>query len=154
MPTRSLQFDGPDLEEVLEHAIAEARRTVRAPIDVTRHGASRLLVTTDPVLVERVIANLVRNALEHGGAPVSVDLDRAAGGVVLRVIDHGPGIDRRQRDRVFEPFQRRGDVAAGRGVGLGLAIARGFATTVGATLDIEDTPGGGCTMVLSLPEKP
>ncbi len=143
-----------DLAVLAERAIAEARRTVDARDEVTRQGAPSLLVTTDPVLVERVIANLVRNALEHGGAPVSVDLDRVAGGAVLRVIDHGPGIDRSQRTRVFEPFQGRGDVAPGRGVGLGLAIARGFASTVGATLDVEDTPGGGCTMVLSLPEEP
>ncbi|MDE2282568.1 MAG: sensor histidine kinase KdpD [Actinomycetales bacterium] len=142
-----------DLVEIAERAIAEARRAVATPEDVSRHGAPSMPVTTDPVLVERIVANLVRNALEHGGAPVSVDLDRAGGGVVLRVIDHGPGIDRDQRSHVFEPFQRRGDITRGRGVGLGLAIARGFATTVGAVLDIEDTPGGGCTMVLSLPEK-
>lgn len=142
-----------DLAVVAERAIAEARRTVGVSVDVSLQGALSLPVSTDPVLVERIIANLVRNALEHGGAPVSVDLDRVADGIVLRVIDHGPGIDRDQRSRVFEPFQQRGDVATGRGVGLGLAIARGFASTVGANLDVEDTPGGGCTMVLSLPEE-
>jgi two-component system, OmpR family, sensor histidine kinase KdpD len=74
------------------------------------------------------------------------------GRVDLRVIDHGPGIPVDQRDSMFRPFQRLGDHSAdGTGVGLGLAVARGFVEAMGGELTVEDTPGGGLTMVLSLP---
>ncbi len=142
-----------DLVVLVDRAVSEARRIASTTHAVVRHGPESLTIVTDPALVERIIANLVRNALEHGGPPVTVDLDRVASGVVLRVIDHGPGIPPGRRTDVFEPFQRRGDVAEGQGVGLGLAIAKGFASTVGATLEVEDTPGGGCTMVLGLAEE-
>ena len=72
--------------------------------------------------------------------------------VDIRVIDRGPGIRVVDRDLVFQPFQRLGDHAAdGAGVGLGLAIARGFVEAMHGELAIEDTPGGGTTMVVSLP---
>ena len=75
-----------------------------------------------------------------------------AGRVDIRVIDHGPGIRREDRDLVFRPFQRLGDSENRVGVGLGLAVARGFVEAVGGELDLEDTPGGGCTMVVRLPQ--
>jgi two-component system sensor histidine kinase KdpD len=68
----------------------------------------------------------------------------------IRVIDRGPGIRREDRDLVFRPFQRLGDSENLVGVGLGLAVARGFVEAVGGELDAEDTPGGGCTMVIRL----
>ncbi len=109
-------------------------------------------VDTDPVLVERVLANLVDNALLHGAErPVRIEAGTVAGRVDIRVVDHGPGIRVVDRDRVFQPFQRLGDTDNGTGVGLGLAVSRGFAEAVGGELDLEDTPGGGCTMVLRLP---
>jgi two-component system sensor histidine kinase KdpD len=70
--------------------------------------------------------------------------------VLVRVVDRGPGIDEDQRERVFEPFQRMSDAASGAGVGLGLAVARGFTRAMGGDLTIEDTPGGGATMVVEL----
>jgi len=109
-------------------------------------------IETDPVLVERVVANLVDNALLHGADhPVRVEAGAVAGRVDIRVIDHGPGIRPVDRDRVFLPFQRLGDTENRTGVGLGLAVSRGFAEAVGGELDLEDTPGGGCTMVVRLP---
>ena len=74
-----------------------------------------------------------------------------AGRVDIRVVDHGPGIRAADRERVFRPFQRLGDTDNRTGVGLGLAVSRGFAEAVGGELDLEDTPGGGCTMVVRLP---
>jgi two-component system sensor histidine kinase KdpD len=71
--------------------------------------------------------------------------------VEVRVVDRGPGVPDEAKDRIFEPFQRYGDVPRGNGVGLGLAVARGFAEATGGTLTAEDTPGGGLTMVLRLP---
>ena len=110
------------------------------------------MIETDPALVERVVANLVDNALIHGaGGPVRVEAGTIAGRVDVRVIDHGPGIRPADRDLVFRPFQRLGDTENHSGVGLGLAVSRGFVEAVGGELDLEDTPGGGCTMVVRLP---
>ena len=70
--------------------------------------------------------------------------------VVCEVIDHGPGLPRQLWDQVFAPFQRLGDRRPG-GVGLGLAVARGFTEAMGGTLSPDSTPGGGLTMRLALP---
>jgi two-component system sensor histidine kinase KdpD len=70
--------------------------------------------------------------------------------VEVRVVDRGHGVPDEAKDRIFEPLQRFGDAPRGSGVGLGLAVARGFAEAMGGTLDAEDTPGGGVTMVLTL----
>ncbi len=108
-------------------------------------------VRTDPVLLERAVANLVDNALIHAdGTGLRVEAGAVAGRVDIRVIDRGPGIRREDRDVVFRPFQRLGDSENRVGVGLGLAVARGFVEAVGGELDVEDTPGGGCTMVVRL----
>jgi two-component system, OmpR family, sensor histidine kinase KdpD len=94
---------------------------------------------------------VISNALAHGdGAPVRVVAGAIEDGVDLRVVDRGPGIPREQRDRIFVPFQRLGDNPQGGGVGLGLAVARGFVESMGGTVEIEDTPGGGLTMVFRL----
>jgi signal transduction histidine kinase len=74
--------------------------------------------------------------------------------IVLRVIDTGPGIAAKDRDRVFAPFQRLDDRTSGAGVGLGLALARGFTEAMGGTITPSDTPGGGLTMTVSLPVAP
>ena len=73
------------------------------------------------------------------------------GPLQLRIVDRGPGVAQADRERMFKPFQRLGDAPAGAGVGLGLAVARGLSEAVGATLEAEDTPGGGLTMVMSIP---
>jgi two-component system sensor histidine kinase KdpD len=70
--------------------------------------------------------------------------------VEVRVVDRGPGVPDEAKDRIFEPFQRYGDAPRGAGVGLGLAVARGFTEAMNGTLNAEDTPGGGLTMVLTL----
>jgi two-component system sensor histidine kinase KdpD len=71
-----------------------------------------------------------------------------AGRIDLRITDRGPGIPHDRRDEVFQPFQRLSDSQPGEGVGLGLAVARGFLDAMGNELLIEDTPGGGTTMVI------
>ncbi|PVZ13275.1 sensor histidine kinase [Actinomycetospora cinnamomea] len=109
-------------------------------------------VRADPGLAERVVANLVDNALRHGGdGTVAVRASAYADRVELRVVDRGPGVPRKQLDGLFTPFQQLGDRRRATGVGLGLHVARGFAEAMGGTLDAEDTPGGGLTMALSLP---
>jgi two-component system sensor histidine kinase KdpD len=110
-------------------------------------------VLADPPLLERVLANLIANALRHNapGAPVLVTASGHADQVEVRVVDRGPGIAPEDRERVFLPFQRLGDTDNTTGVGLGLALSRGLAEAMGGTLEVEDTPGGGTTMLLTLP---
>jgi two-component system sensor histidine kinase KdpD len=111
------------------------------------------MVSVDKGLLERVVANLVENAVKYSpqDEPVLVSASALGSRVELRVVDRGPGVPDEAKERIFEPFQRYGDAPRGAGVGLGLAVARGFAEAVGGTLDAEDTPGGGLTMVLTLP---
>ncbi|WP_433173926.1 DUF4118 domain-containing protein [Actinoallomurus sp. CA-150999] len=109
-------------------------------------------VVADPGLLERSLANVIENAVRHGGPePVRVTASEHGGMVELRIADRGPGVPDSSKTRMFEPFQRLGDRPRGSGVGLGLAVARGFAEAVGGDLRAEDTPGGGLTMVFSLP---
>ncbi|WP_329139003.1 ATP-binding protein [Streptomyces sp. NBC_00670] len=110
------------------------------------------MVAVDPGLLERSVANLVENAVKYGppGTPVLVAASALADRVEVRVVDRGPGVPDEAKERIFEPFQRYGDAPRGSGVGLGLAVARGFAEAMGGTLTAEDTPGGGLTMVLTL----
>lgn len=105
----------------------------------------------DPGLLERAIANVLDNALAWSGSvPVRIEAAQRGAYVQLRVIDRGPGVGAAERPRMFEPFQRLGDTSVG-GVGLGLAVARGFLSAMGGTIEAEETPGGGLTMVLSIP---
>jgi two-component system sensor histidine kinase KdpD len=110
-------------------------------------------VRVDPAILERVLVNVTENALRYSppDRPPLLTASALADRVELRVIDRGPGIPAKERDRVFVPFQRLGDTDNTTGVGLGLALSRGFTETMGGTLTAEDTPGGGLTMALSLP---
>jgi two-component system, OmpR family, sensor histidine kinase KdpD len=110
------------------------------------------LVLADPGLLERVLANLFSNALRHspaaGRAP-ELQAQLAGDTVVLEVVDHGPGVPDEAKERIFEPFTRIGDRYPG--VGLGLAVARGFAEAMGGRIEAKDTPGGGLTIAITLP---
>jgi two-component system sensor histidine kinase KdpD len=136
------------LDEVLPLALAgQPRDRVVLETDETTP-----LVRTDGGLLERVVANLVANAVRHSpeGEPVRVQAHVHPEEVTVRVVDRGPGVPPELRARMFDPFQRLGD-AGGTGLGLGLAVAQGLAEAVGATVTVEDTPGGGLTMAVSLP---
>ncbi|MFI8105184.1 ATP-binding protein [Streptomyces sp. NPDC086023] len=111
------------------------------------------MVAVDPGLLERAVANVVENAVKYSpaGTPVQVKASALGGRVEVRVVDRGPGVPDEAKNRIFAPFQRYGDAPRGAGVGLGLAVARGFTEAIGGSLAAEDTPGGGLTMVLSLP---
>lgn len=110
----------------------------------------------DPVLLQRVLVNLLANATRFTpeGVAVRIATSTFADRVEVRVIDHGPGIPPERRDEVFVPFQRLGDTDNSTGLGLGLALSKGFVEGMGGTLEPEDTPGGGVTMVVSLPASP
>jgi two-component system sensor histidine kinase KdpD len=122
--------------------------------DVTvRAGEEVPDVSADAALLERVLANLIGNAVRHSppGRPPMVTVSEHDGRVEVRVIDHGPGIATQDYDRVFLPFQRLGDRDNTTGLGLGLALARGLTEAMGGTLTPDATPGGGVTMTVSLP---
>ncbi|GAA0995680.1 DUF4118 domain-containing protein [Subtercola frigoramans] len=109
-------------------------------------------VICDPALLQRVLVNLLSNALRYapsGQAPI-LSGSAFADTVELRVIDQGPGIPDDRLTDAFQPFQRLGDTDNTTGVGLGLALSRGFVEAMGGTLEAEVTPGGGLTMVVSL----
>jgi two-component system sensor histidine kinase KdpD len=120
----------------VEVALPEESSTVRADADQ----------------IERVLVNLIENALKYSPAdePVRMQVTATASDILIRVVDHGPGIARADRERIFEPFQRATDGAV-RGAGLGLAIARGFADANGGRVWAESHEGQGSTFVLGLP---
>jgi two-component system sensor histidine kinase KdpD len=110
-------------------------------------------VHADPGLLERIIVNLVANALRYSpaGKPPLVSASALRDTIEIRITDHGPGIPRDRWNDVFLPFQRLGDRDNHTGVGLGLALSRGLTEAMGGTLTPEETPGGGLTMTLALP---
>jgi two-component system sensor histidine kinase KdpD len=109
------------------------------------------LVRADPGLLERVLANLFSNALRHSPPDMRPMLRAKEDGdrVVLDVVDHGAGVPAGLKERIFEPFARLD--ARSPGVGLGLAVAKGFAEAMGGTIVAIDTPGGGLTVRVTLP---
>ncbi|WP_382308140.1 ATP-binding protein [Herbiconiux sp. UC225_62] len=140
-----------DLDDLLpavldELGIGPAEVDLDIPADLPAFPA-------DPVLLDRVLVNLLSNALRYSpaGERVVVSASTFADTVQLRVVDRGPGIPADRRDDVFVPFQRLGDTDNLTGLGLGLALSKGFVEGMGGTLDTEETPGGGLTMVVTLP---
>ncbi|HEV2346873.1 MAG TPA: ATP-binding protein [Actinocrinis sp.] len=138
-----------DPGEILPHAIDDvpeaAQRVCLEPIE---HSVPMI---ADAPLLERAVVNLIGNAVRHTDSPVTVTVSALGEHVEIRVIDRGPGIPQAAWDLVFRPFQRLGDRDNGAGTGLGLALARGLVEAMDGTLNPEETPGGGITMVLSLP---
>ncbi|MEQ4716939.1 DUF4118 domain-containing protein [Nonomuraea sp. B19D2] len=109
-------------------------------------------ITADPALLERVLVNLMANAVRYSPDDELVLVNASWHGenVEVRIIDRGPGIPPEAHEKVFMPFQRLGDRDSHTGVGLGLALSRGLTEAMGGTLVLEDTPGGGLTMTISL----
>jgi two-component system sensor histidine kinase KdpD len=143
---------GPtDIADVVAHALAGLGPPA-AQIRVMIPAATPLVVA-DPALLERVLVNLLSNAIQYSPAdsPATVTASALGDRVELRVIDHGPGVSQTDRDRIFAPFQRQDGESTPPGIGLGLALSWGLTEAMQGTLTPEDTPGGGLTMVVSLP---
>jgi two-component system sensor histidine kinase KdpD len=144
------------VEEVVIGAVASlGPHGARVVVDVAETLPS---VAADAALLERALANLIANAanVSPPGADARVTAGEVGAGpdhrIDICVIDSGPGIPPAERELVFQPFQRLVDHHGhGAGVGLGLAIARGFVEAMGGEVTIDDTPGGGTTMIVSLP---
>jgi two-component system sensor histidine kinase KdpD len=110
-------------------------------------------VLCDPALLERSVANVVSNALRHSrdDCPVRIETGVVGENMHLRVIDRGPGVPVAERSKVVQPFHQPGDQRTVDGVGLGLSIAKGFVDAMHGSFTLDDTPGGGLTVTISLP---
>jgi two-component system sensor histidine kinase KdpD len=141
------------MDEVVAAALLHQTADLLSDVDVPDDLP---LTLADPGLLERVVANLLSNAATASphGCPVRIVGRAAADRLELSIVDNGPGVPAAQRDRMFAPFQRLDDHSATAGLGLGLAIARGFTEAMDGSLQASDTPGGGLTMTISLPAAP
>ncbi|MCV7178241.1 sensor histidine kinase [Mycolicibacterium sphagni] len=147
------------LEEVVQRALLSISR---GSTGFGAKGLSRIKVDVgdavamaDAGLLERVLANLIDNALRY--APTSivrVNAGWVGDRMLINVIDEGPGVPRGTEEQLFEPFQRFGDRNNKYGVGLGLSVARGFVEAMGGTISATDTPGGGLTVIVDLAAPP
>ncbi len=140
------------LEEVVQRALlgATALGLDRVKVDV-----GDAVVMADAGLLERVLANLVDNALRYApDSIVRINAGRVGARMLINVIDEGPGAPSGSEEQLFEPFQRLGDRNNKHGVGLGLSVARGFVEAMGGTIAATDTPGGGLTVIVDLAAPP
>ena len=139
------------LEEVVPaalHSLGARASRVRTDVPETLPR-----VLADLGLLERALANLLDNALRHCPEETEVRVVADPTGdeyIDLRIVDHGPGVPESERERIFGPFQRLGDVSGSNGVGLGLAVARGFIEAMEGSIEGKETPGGGLTMIVRL----
>ncbi|WP_223692708.1 DUF4118 domain-containing protein [Leifsonia poae] len=147
----AISLETVDLEDVLPPVLDElAVRPGEVVIDVPHDLPP---VSADAILLRRALVNLLSNALRYSpeGRPPRVGASAFGGNVEIRVSDCGPGVPDDRKEEIFHPFQRVGDTDNSAGIGLGLALTKGFVEGMGGELAAEDTPAGGLTMVLSLP---
>jgi len=139
-----------DMRELIPR-IAQRYGFGDVPVEIDKKMPS--LVRVDKLRFERILANLLENAREHGGGPIRVSLDRQSrAAVLLTVDDAGPGVARGERSRIFERFAR-GSAARHRvGTGLGLSLVAEHAHAHGGEAWVEDRPGGGARFRVSFPE--
>jgi len=116
-----------------------------------RLDAEEVVITSDPRRLERIVANLVGNALDHGGHGVAVRVGRDGTGAFVEVADRGPGIPREHLPHLFERFYKADASRSSRGTGLGLAIAQENARLLGGEIDVWSEPGEGSRFTLRLP---
>ncbi|OBF39200.1 histidine kinase [Mycobacterium sp. ACS1612] len=143
------------LEETVQRALLGISKGVtgfrRQGVDRVKVDVSDAVVMADSGLLERVLANLIDNALRYApDSPVRVTAGQVGERVLIAVVDEGPGIPRGAEAEVFAPFQRLGDHDTSIGVGLGMSVARGFVEAMGGTISVTDTPGGGLTVEIDL----
>ncbi|MGA8217728.1 MAG: ATP-binding protein [Solirubrobacterales bacterium] len=142
--------DWCSIEEVVEAALddlALGREHFQLSID-----PQLPFIRADAVQLERVLVNLLSNAVRYsGGDRVSIRAREVSGRVVVRVIDRGPGIPECDLVRIFEAFYRGADDPTHPGAGLGLAIVKGFVEANGGSVSVESLPGQGTTFVIEFP---
>ncbi len=147
------------LEETVQRALLGISKGLtgfrRRGLDRVKVEVGDAVAMADGGLLERVLANLIDNALRYApDSPVRVTAGQVGDRVLIAVIDEGPGIPRGTEEQLFAPFQRLGDHDTSIGVGLGLSVARGFVEAMGGAISSTDTPGGGLTVEIDLPAPP
>ena len=139
----------------IEDAVSGAIKSLKSPTDLIEISIDSELppIKGDPILLERVIGNLLENALRFNPKDRSITIAafQVEERIEMRIIDHGPGLSTKDKSRIFTPFQRLGDRDNSTGVGLGLAIVKGFSELMNGRISIEETFQGGLTVVLSFP---
>ncbi len=138
-----LEIVAARVQDVLDRIAAEH------PGEALTFARSHALVRTDPVLLERLLGNLVTNALKHGGGKARIELSERAETIDISVADDGPGIDEEDQERIFGEFEKLGRKTDG--LGLGLAIVRRIANLLGAPLKLESRPDAGARFTITLP---
>ncbi|OKH80094.1 histidine kinase [Mycobacterium sp. SWH-M3] len=143
------------LEETVQRALLGISRGTtgfgRVGLDRVKVEVGDSVALADGGLLERVLANLIDNALRYAAdGPIRVTAGRVGDRVLIAVVDEGPGVARGTEDALFAPFQRLGDHDTSSGVGLGLSVAKGFVEAMGGTISATDTPGGGLTVEIEL----
>jgi two-component system sensor histidine kinase MtrB len=140
-----VELDAVDLK-----ALTRALLHARAWDDDVRLDAEETVVASDRRRLERIIENLVGNALEHGGTRVAVRVGSDGAGAFVEVSDDGPGIPPDRLPHVFERFYKADDARSAHGTGLGLAIAQEHAHLLGGDIEVWSEPGGGARFTLRL----
>lgn len=140
------------LEEAVQRALLGiSRSSAGFGLDRVKVEVGDATALADAGLLERVLVNVIDNALRYsGGSLVRVNAGRVGDRVLITIADEGPGIPRGAEEQLFAPFQRLGDQDNTTGVGLGLSVANGFVAAMGGTISATDTPGGGLTVVIEL----
>jgi two-component system, OmpR family, sensor histidine kinase KdpD len=143
-----------DLQEIITRSLDSLGAQARGVITGIPSGLPPVMA--DPVIMERVIANVTANALRYSpdGSPPLLTACTRRDRIELRVVDHGPGVPETDWDRIFLPFQRLDGTGTTTGVGLGLTVSRSLTEAMRGTLEPEETPGGGLTMAISVPAAP
>jgi len=139
------------LEEIAQEAIAQIADGTRFELSI---DPDLPLIEVDAVQIERALVNVLENAARYtDDGPVSVRAGLVGSELIVRVVDHGPGIPEGEHQRVFEPFYRSngGKRPGDRGSGLGLAIAKGFVEANGARIWVESPAAGGTAIAVALP---
>lgn len=140
------------VEESVQRALLGISRGTTASLDRVKVDVGDAVVLADSGLLERVLVNLIDNALRYStDGWVRVNAGHVGDRVLINVVDEGPGVARGTEEQMFAPFQRLGDSDTSSGVGLGLSVARGFAEAMGGTISVTDTPGRGLTVIVDLP---
>ncbi|WP_418003377.1 DUF4118 domain-containing protein [Mycobacterium sp. PDNC021] len=143
------------MEEVVQRALLGISRGATGyghrGLERVKVEVGDAVALADAGLLERVLVNLIDNALRYSaGSVVRVNAGQIGDRVLITIVDEGPGIPRGAEEQLFAPFQRLGDHDNSTGVGLGLSVARGFVEAMGGTISATDTPGGGLTVVVDL----
>ena len=137
-------------DELVSRALEEVDDAGRVQVSVPADSPP---IRVDAIQVQRILANLLDNALKFSppDEPVTVRVNHTRSELLIRVIDHGPGVADEDAERIFEAFNRPAGVRDSRGAGLGLAIARGFARANGGRVWVESRPGQGASFAVAFP---